>query len=45
MLLLAAYAKHAKMPPPVVLTVDHGLRADSAKAAKAVLTMAVAAGL
>jgi tRNA(Ile)-lysidine synthase len=45
MLLLAAYAKHAKMPPPVVLTVDHGLRADSAKDAKAVLKMAVAAGL
>jgi tRNA(Ile)-lysidine synthase len=40
MLLLAAYAKHAKLPPPVVLTVDHGLRSDSAKDAKAVLKMA-----
>ncbi|MBS0273519.1 MAG: tRNA lysidine(34) synthetase TilS [Proteobacteria bacterium] len=45
MLLLAAYAKHAKLPPPVVLTVDHGLRPDSAKDAKAVLRMAGDAGL
>jgi len=45
MLLLAAYAKHAKLPPPVVLTVDHGLRPDSAKDAKAVVKMAADAGL
>jgi tRNA(Ile)-lysidine synthase len=45
MLLLAAYAKHAKLPPPVILTVDHGLRPDSAKDAKAVLKMAADAGL
>jgi tRNA(Ile)-lysidine synthase len=40
MLLLAAYAKHAKLPAPIVLTVDHGLRPDSAKDAKDVLKMA-----
>ena len=45
MLLLAAYAKQAKLPPPVVLTVDHGLRADSAKDAKAVARIASDAGL
>jgi tRNA(Ile)-lysidine synthase len=45
MLLLAAYAKHAKLPPPVILTVDHGLRPESAKDAKAVLKMAADAGL
>lgn len=45
MLLLAAYAKHAKLPPPPVLTVDHGLRPESAKDAKAVSRMAADAGL
>jgi tRNA(Ile)-lysidine synthase len=45
MLLLAVYAKQAKIPPPIVLTVDHGLRADSAKDAKAVARMASEAGL
>ena len=45
MLLLAAYANHAKLTPPVVLTVDHGLRSDSAKDVKAVLKMAGDAGL
>ncbi|HEY7977593.1 MAG TPA: tRNA lysidine(34) synthetase TilS [Rhizomicrobium sp.] len=45
MLLLAAYARHAKLPPPVILTVDHGLRPDSAKDAKAVLKMAADAEL
>jgi tRNA(Ile)-lysidine synthase len=45
MLLLAAYAKQAKLPPPIVLTVDHGLRPDSAKDAKAVARMADDAGL
>jgi tRNA(Ile)-lysidine synthase len=45
MLLLAAYAKQSKLPPPVVLTVDHGLRPDSAKDAKAVAKMAADAGL
>ncbi|MGN6516536.1 MAG: tRNA lysidine(34) synthetase TilS [Rhizomicrobium sp.] len=45
MLLLAAYAKQAKLVPPVVLTVDHGLRPDSAKDAKAVARMAADAGL
>ncbi|HWA31137.1 MAG TPA: tRNA lysidine(34) synthetase TilS [Rhizomicrobium sp.] len=45
MLLLAGYAKQAKLAPPVVLTVDHGLRPDSAKDAKAVARMAQDAGL
>ncbi|HEY2032915.1 MAG TPA: tRNA lysidine(34) synthetase TilS [Rhizomicrobium sp.] len=45
MLLLAAYAKHAKLPAPIVLTVDHGLREGSAKDAKAVVKMAAEAGL
>jgi tRNA(Ile)-lysidine synthase len=45
MLLLAAYAKQAKLAAPVILTVDHGLRPDSAKDAKAVLRMASDAGL
>ena len=45
MLLLAAYAKQAKLPAPIVLTVDHGLRPDSAKDAKAVAKMASDAGL
>jgi tRNA(Ile)-lysidine synthase len=45
MLLLASYAKQAKLPAPIVLTVDHGLRPDSAKDAKAVARMAADAGL
>jgi tRNA(Ile)-lysidine synthase len=45
MLLLAAYAKQSKLPPPVVLTVDHGLRDDSAKDAKTVARIATDAGL
>ena len=45
MFLLAAYAKQAKQPAPVILTVDHGLRADSAKDAKAVAKIATDAGL
>jgi tRNA(Ile)-lysidine synthase len=45
MLLLAAYAKQAKLPAPVVLTVDHGLRPDSAKDAKTVARIAADAGL
>jgi tRNA(Ile)-lysidine synthase len=45
LLLLAAFAKQAKRPAPVVLTVDHGLRTDSAKDAKAVAKMATDAGL
>lgn len=45
MLLLAAYAKHAKLPSPAVLTVDHGLREGSAKDAKAVVKLAADAGL
>ncbi len=45
MLLFADWAKHAKKPVPVVLTVDHGLRADSAKDAKSVARMAADAGL
>jgi tRNA(Ile)-lysidine synthase len=43
--LAAAYAKANKLPPPVVLTVDHGLRPASAKAAKQVLSWAKQAGL
>jgi tRNA(Ile)-lysidine synthase len=45
MFLLAAYAKQAKLPPPIVLTVDHGLRPDSAKDAKTVAKIATDAGL
>ncbi|HWD50664.1 MAG TPA: tRNA lysidine(34) synthetase TilS [Rhizomicrobium sp.] len=45
MLLLAEWAKKSKRPAPVVLTVDHGLRDDSAKDAKAVARMAADAGL
>ena len=45
MLLLADYAKRAKLLPPVVLTVDHGLRPDSAKDARAVARFAGDAGL
>ena len=45
MLLLADFAKHAKLPAPAVLTVDHGLRPESAKDAKAVARIAADAGL
>lgn len=45
MWLLSVYAKQAKLASPVVLTVDHGLRAESAKDAKAVASMAQDAGL
>lgn len=45
MLLLAGYAKHAKREAPVVLTVDHGLRENSAKDAKTVVKMAGEIGL
>jgi len=43
--LLAASARAAKIAKPVVLTVDHGLRADSARDAKKVATFAKQAGL
>ncbi|HEY8947583.1 MAG TPA: tRNA lysidine(34) synthetase TilS [Rhizomicrobium sp.] len=45
MLLLAGYAKQAKLAPPVVLTVDHRLRENSAKDARAVVKMATDIGL
>jgi len=45
MLLLAEWAKKSKRPAPIVLTVDHGLRDDSAKDAKAVAHAAADAGL
>jgi len=45
MLLLAHYAKHAKQQAPVVLTVDHGLRENSAKDAKSVVKFAGEIGL
>jgi tRNA(Ile)-lysidine synthase len=43
--LLADWAVARKAAPPLVLTVDHGLRAESAKDAKQVLRWAKAAGL
>jgi tRNA(Ile)-lysidine synthase len=43
--LLAAWARVAKRPAPMVLTVDHGLRAGSAKDAKKVAAFAKRAGL
>jgi tRNA(Ile)-lysidine synthase len=43
--LLAASARAAKIAKPVVLTVDHGLRAGSAKDAKKVIAFAKQAGL
>jgi tRNA(Ile)-lysidine synthase len=43
--LLAAHARTARRPKPVVLTVDHGLRKDSGKDAGKVLAWAKAAGL
>lgn len=45
MLLLSGWAKARKCKPPVVLTVDHGLRKGSAKDAKQVAAWAKAAGL
>jgi tRNA(Ile)-lysidine synthase len=43
--LLAAFARKNKLPPPLVLTVDHGLRSGSAKDAKQVAAWAKEAGL
>ena len=43
--LLAAFARTAKIAPPHVLTVDHGLRRGSAKDAKQVAAWAKKAGL
>ena len=43
--LLAAWARGTKLPLPMVLTVDHGLRAGSAKDAKTVAAFAKRAGL
>lgn len=43
--LLAAWAKKSRLPPPHVVTVDHGLRPDSATDARKVLSWAKAAGL
>lgn len=43
--LLAASARAAKLPAPVVLTVDHGLRAGSLKDARKVVAFAKQAGL
>ena len=43
--LLADWARTQKKPAPLVLTVDHGLRAQSAKDAKAVAVKAKALGL
>ncbi len=45
MVLLAEWARRAGKPPPVVLTVDHGLQPGSAAVARAVLESAAAAGL
>lgn len=43
--LLCALAKTKKQPPPIVLTVDHGLRKSSGKDAKQVAAWAKQAGL
>lgn len=43
--LLAGYARSRKLPPPIVLTVDHGLRKASAADARTVAAWAKAAGL
>jgi tRNA(Ile)-lysidine synthase len=45
MFLLADWARAASKPPPVVLTVDHGLSAESERVARDVLRRAKAAGL
>lgn len=45
MLLLAEWARENARPAPVVLTVDHGLRSDSVKDARAAICAARAAGL
>ena len=45
MLLLRDHAKAASLPPPIVLTVDHGLRTESARDARQVVAWAKAAGL
>ena len=43
--LLAGWAKRTRRPPPAVVTVDHGLRADSARDARQVQRWAKAVGL
>jgi tRNA(Ile)-lysidine synthase len=43
--LLAGFARQRKLPPPLVLTVDHGLRPGSAKDARQVAAWAKQAGL
>ena len=43
--LLARWAKARRLPPPVVLTVDHGLRPDSKTVARKVVSAARKAGL
>lgn len=43
--LLAGWAKKSRLPPPHVVTVDHGLRPDSGADARKVLRWAKAAGL
>jgi tRNA(Ile)-lysidine synthase len=43
--LLAAWARARKLPPPVVLSVDHGLRAAAAKDVLAVVRWAKSLGL
>jgi len=45
MLLLADWAQSASRPPPVVLTVDHGLTPDSARIAQSVVQSAKRHGL
>ena len=43
--LLAGWAKKGRRPPPHIVTVDHGLRAESAKDARSVMRWAKVAGL
>jgi tRNA(Ile)-lysidine synthase len=43
--LLAGWARKSRLPPPHVVTVDHGLRPDSTADARTVLRWAKAAGL
>ena len=43
--LLADWARRRKLPPPIVLCVDHGLRKDTAKEARQVARWVKAAGL